>query len=119
MKSSNDDQVTTIDVSGQGGDYSNMSTITSECTNSEGATHSNSTATTTTTTTTKFVLRGYLHSGKNAKKNSVWEYYDHFDLTYHPDKRNYRCCLICRECGIDKAISVGKAASTGPLVNHL
>jgi len=45
-----------------------MSTITSECTNSEGATHSNSTATTTTTTTTKFVLRGYLHSGKKAKK---------------------------------------------------
>jgi hypothetical protein len=44
-----------------------MSTITSECTNSEGATHSNS-ATTTTTTTTKFVLRGDLHSGKNAKK---------------------------------------------------
>lgn len=53
------------------------------------------------------------------KKNPVWEYYDHFDLTYHPDKRNFRCCLICRECGIDKAISVGKAASTGPLVSHL
>ncbi len=69
MKSSNDDQVTTIDVSGQGGDNSNMSTITSECTNTEEATHSNSAAATTaTTTTTKFVLRGDLHSGKNAKK---------------------------------------------------
>jgi hypothetical protein len=64
MKSSNDDEVTTIDVSGQGGDNSNMSKITSECTNSEGATHSNSAA----ATTTKFVLRGDLHSGKNTKK---------------------------------------------------
>jgi len=67
MKKSNDDEVTTIDVSGQGGDNSNMSTITSECTNSDGATHSNSAA----TTTTKFVLRGDLHSGKNTKKSCL------------------------------------------------
>jgi len=33
--------------------------------------------------------------------------------------RNHRICLVCREVGVDKSNSVGRSASTGPLLGHL
>jgi hypothetical protein len=38
---------------------------------------------------------------------------------YHPQMRNHRVCLVCHVKWIDKALSVGSSASTGPLVGHL
>ena len=56
---------------------------------------------------------------KSNKKSLLWKYFAHFDTVYHPDKRYHRLCLVCRGVGVDKSISVGKSASTGPLLGHL
>jgi hypothetical protein len=56
---------------------------------------------------------------KNTRTNPVWKYFQHFDILYHPDKRHHPRCLVCRQEGQDKAISVGSKASPGPLINHL
>jgi hypothetical protein len=67
----------------------------------------------------RFVPRCDPPFSKKAKTSPVWQYFQHFDLNYHPDKKCYRLCLICRVKGIDKAVSVGQSASPGPLINHL
>jgi hypothetical protein len=72
-----------------------------------------------TVISTKFSLRKDNPLLKNTRTNPVWRYFQHFDILYHPDKRHHRCCLVCRQAGQDKAISVGSKASPGPLINHL
>ena len=60
-----------------------------------------------------------MSSSKGTKSSPVWGYFQHFDLTYHPEMKHFRVCLVCRVKGVDKAISVGSSASPGPLVAHL
>ncbi len=67
----------------------------------------------------KFRLRTDNTLLKNTRTNPVWRYFQHFDILYHPDKRHHPRCLVCRQEGQDKAISVGSKASPGPLINHL
>jgi hypothetical protein len=56
---------------------------------------------------------------KCTKKSPLWKFFAHFDTVYHPTMRYHPICLICHERGVDKLISVGKSASTGPLWGHL
>ena len=56
---------------------------------------------------------------RSSKSSPVWDYFEHFDLNYHPEKCFHRFCLICHANGIDKAISVGQSYSPGPLITHL
>jgi hypothetical protein len=50
----------------------------------------------------------------------VLKYFGHFDLNIHdPILKLSHICLICREAGLDKEISVGKDASPSALVSHL
>jgi hypothetical protein len=65
------------------------------------------------------IRRESLSSSKGTKSSPVWGYFQHFDLTYHPEMKHFRVCLVCRVKGVDKAISVGSSASPGPLVAHL
>lgn len=67
----------------------------------------------------RFVMRTDPPSSRSSKSSPVWDYFRHFDNNYHPDKKCFRICLICRANGVDKAISVGQSASPGPLINHL
>ena len=67
----------------------------------------------------KFVPRSDPPVSKKARTSPVWQYFQHFDLSYHPEKKCFRICLICRVNGIDKAVSVGQSASPGPLISHL
>jgi hypothetical protein len=60
-----------------------------------------------------------LASSKSHKTSSVWAYFSHFDLLYHLEMKIYRICLVCHQKGIDKAISVGKDSTPGPLITHL
>ena len=114
MDNSVREHIRTIDVSGHGINDSNISTITADVLERNDGSSS-----TAASSHPKFFLRQEPPAARKLKKNPVWDYYAHFDMLYHPEFRNYRCCLICREHGIDKAIAVGKAASTGPMMNHL
>lgn len=67
----------------------------------------------------KFVPCVGLPGRRKLKTSPVWQYFEHFDLAYHPDKKFHRLCLICRTKGIDTAISVGQKCTPGPLINHL
>ena len=58
-------------------------------------------------------------SNKSHKTSPVWKYFTHFDLAFHPKMKWDRICLVCRDKGIDKSISVGKYYSPVALVNHL
>jgi hypothetical protein len=58
-------------------------------------------------------------SSKSHKSSAIWAYFAHFDPTFHPDKKNFRICLVCHGKGIDKQLSVGDKASTAPLETHL
>ena len=59
-------------------------------------------------------------STRSHKSSPVWKYFGHFNLNFHyPVLKLSRICLICRESGFDKAISVGKDASPSALVSHL
>ena len=60
-----------------------------------------------------------LVSSKSHKTSPVWAYFSHFDLLYHPEMKTYRISLVCYRKGIDKAISVGKDSTPGPLITHL
>jgi len=60
-----------------------------------------------------------LASSESQKTSPVWAYFSHFDLLYHPEMKMYRICLVCRRRGKDKAISVGKDSTPGPLITHL
>ena len=60
-----------------------------------------------------------LASSKSHKTSPVWAYFSHFDLLHHPEMKTYRICLVCRRKGKDKAISVGKDSTPGPLITHL
>jgi hypothetical protein len=53
------------------------------------------------------------------KASPVWEYFCHFDPAHHPDMKSFRICLICKEGGVDKKISIGKDYSPTPLITHL
>jgi hypothetical protein len=86
-------------------DTSNISTI-SETQQSES-------------TSSKYRLRYDHPLAKNTRTNPVWKNFQHFDILHHPDKRYYRCCLVCRQCGVDKAIAVGMKSNLAPLINHL
>jgi len=66
----------------------------------------------------KFVVASQ-RSTKSHKTSPVWQYFAHFDCTHHPDRKCYRICLICRDAGFDKAVSVGKDSSPAPLISHL
>jgi len=70
------------------------------------------------TTSVKFHIET-LPSSKSHKSSPVWAYFAHFDLVYHPDRKTYRICLVCRSKGKDKAICVGKDFTPGPLITHL
>jgi hypothetical protein len=67
----------------------------------------------------KFVPHSDPPVSKKARTSPVWQYFQHFDLSYHPEKRCFCICLICHVNGIDKAVSVGQSASPGPLISHL
>ena len=69
--------------------------------------------------TVSFRVRPAVLDSKSSKKSHLWKYFAHFDVLFHPDKRFHRICLICRGKGVDKCISVGRSASTGPLLGHL
>ncbi len=56
---------------------------------------------------------------KSTKKSPLWKFFAHFDAVYHPTMQNHHICLVCHEKGVDKSISIGKSASTGPLLGHL
>jgi hypothetical protein len=60
-----------------------------------------------------------LASSKSHKTSPVWAYFSHFDLLYHLDMKTYCICLVCHRKGIDKAISVGKDSTPGPLITPL
>ncbi len=66
----------------------------------------------------KFVPLSDPPVSKKARTSPVWQYFQHFDLSYHPEKKFFRICLICHVNGIDKAVSVGQSASPGPLISH-
>ncbi len=66
----------------------------------------------------KYVVANAAYT-KGLKSSPVWKYFAHFDAVQHPDKKNHRICLLCRELGIDKSISVGKDYSNTPLISHL
>jgi len=70
------------------------------------------------TTSVKFHIET-LPSSKSHKSSPVWAYFAHLDLVYHPDRKTYRICLVCLRKGKDKAISVGKDFTPGPLITHL
>lgn len=72
-----------------------------------------------TTRVPRFALRADPFPVRCSKSSPVWDYFKHFDLTFHPEKKCFHVCLICRAAGVDKAISVGQSASTGPLISHL
>jgi hypothetical protein len=116
MDNSVREHIRTIDVSGHGMNDSNISTITADADVQE---RNDGTSSTAASTHPKFFIRQEPPTARKLKKNPVWDYYAHFDMLYHPEFRNYRYCLICLEGGIDKAIAVGKAASTEPMMNHL
>jgi len=61
----------------------------------------------------KYVVANAAYT-KGLKSSPVWKYFAHFDAVQHPDKKNHRICLLCRELGIDKSISVGKDYSNTP-----
>ncbi len=69
-------------------------------------------------TVLKFVVASQT-STKSHKTSPVWQYFANFDCAHHPDKKCYRICLIYRDSGFDKAVSVGKDASPDPLISHL
>jgi hypothetical protein len=69
-------------------------------------------------TVLKYVVANAAYT-KGSKSSPVWKYFAHFDSVQHPDKKNYRICLLCRKLGIDKSISVGKDNSNTPLISHL
>jgi hypothetical protein len=74
----------------------------------------------TTEASIKFkIMRESSTTSKSTKSSPVWTYFQHFDLTFHPEMKHFRVCLVCRANGVDKAISVGSSASPGPLVAHL
>lgn len=66
----------------------------------------------------KFIVANQ-SSTKSHKSSPVWKFFAHFDSAHHPDKKNYRICLVCRDEGSDKAVSVGKDSSPAPLISHL
>ena len=70
------------------------------------------------TTSLKFRLET-LASSKSHKTSPVWAYFFNFDLLYHPEMKTFRICLVCRRKGRDKAISIGKDSTPGPLITHL
>jgi hypothetical protein len=70
-------------------------------------------------TSVSFKIRPDLPSMKSSKRSLLWKYFAHFDSLFHPTMRNHRICLVCREVGVDKSNSVGRSASTGPLLGHL
>ena len=53
------------------------------------------------------------------KTSPVWKFFAHFDPVHHPDKKNSRICLVCKDMGVDKCISIGNYYSPAALVNHL
>ena len=53
------------------------------------------------------------------KTSPVWKFFAHFDPVHHPDKKNRRICLVCKDMGVDKCISIGNYYSPAALVNHL
>jgi hypothetical protein len=53
------------------------------------------------------------------KTSPVWKFFTHFDPVHHPDKKNRRICLVCKDMGVDKCISIGNYYSPAALVNHL
>jgi len=55
----------------------------------------------------------------SSKSSPVWDYFKHFNLTFHPEKKCFHVCLICWAAGVNKAISVGQSASSGPLISHI
>jgi len=59
-----------------------------------------------------------LASSKSHKTSPVWAYFSHFDLLYHPGMKTYCICLVCCRKGKDKAISVGKDFTPGPLITN-
>jgi len=60
-----------------------------------------------------------LASSKSHKTSPLWAYFSHFDLLYHPEMKTCRICFVCRRKAKDKAISVGKDSTPGPLITHL
>jgi hypothetical protein len=38
---------------------------------------------------------------------------------HHPDKKSSHICLVCKDVGVEKSISIGKYYSPAALVNHL
>ena len=53
------------------------------------------------------------------KTSPVWKFFAHFDPVHHPDKKNRRICLVCKDMGVDKCISIGNYYSPIALGNHL
>jgi hypothetical protein len=72
-----------------------------------------------TTRVPRFALRVDPLHVRCSKSSPVWNYFKHFDLSFHPEKKCLHVCLICRAAGVNKAISVGQSASTRPLISHL
>jgi hypothetical protein len=56
----------------------------------------------------------------NSQKSSLaWKFLAHFDLVHHPDKKNSCICLVCKDVGVEKSITIGEYYSPTALVNHL
>jgi len=77
-----------------------------------------STQSTLNTFESKYRLES-LTSTKSHKTSPIWEYFSNIDVAFHPDLKNYRVCLVCRDQYVDKVVSVGKDSSTAALISHL
>jgi hypothetical protein len=63
----------------------------------------------------------HIKSYHGRKTSPVWDSFAPLDPSYHPNQSNNMVCLVCPECNIDRAISLGKQKNVSPtaLVNHL
>ncbi len=77
-----------------------------------------STQSTLNTFESKYRLES-LTSTKSHKTSPIWEFFSNIDISFHPDLKNYRICLVCRDQYVDKVVSVGKDSSTAALISHL
>jgi len=58
-------------------------------------------------------------SSRSHKTSPIWNYFANFDPCHHPNKKQDRICLVCRDIGVDKSICVGRDYSNTPLISHL
>jgi hypothetical protein len=73
-----------------------------------------------TTVSVKLEFQPRTCSKGNAKKTSaIWAFFEHFDPAYHPDKKHFRICMVCRGKNKDKQLFVGKKGCLTNLETHL